>query len=253
MRFLLDHPVLLLVVSLAFFTSATRLGAALQLWHRPLDETTRGDFDIVLGATLTLLSLLVGFSFSMASSRYDLRKECEEREANAIGTAYNKADLLPGADAQKVHQLLREYTGLRIRFYTADGRDHGQALGLATRQMQARLWGTVATAVHGAPTAVSAMAAGAMTDAIDSEGYAQAAAWNRIPMGAWVLLYVLGGVAMTMIGYRFRIGAAHYLLMLISPGVVAVALFLIADIDCPHNGVIRVAPENLLALIPSLA
>jgi hypothetical protein len=97
------------------------------------------------------------------------------------------------------------------------------------------------------------MAAGAMTDAIDSEGYAQAAAWNRIPMGAWVLLYVLGGVAMTMIGYRFRIGAAHYLLMLISPGVVAVALFLIADIDCPHNGVIRVAPENLLALIPSLA
>jgi hypothetical protein len=252
MHALLDHPIVLLLVSLAFLVMAARLGTALQVWSGPLDETTRGDFDIVLGATLTLLSLLVAFSFSMASSRYDQRKNCEESEANAIGTAYNKADLLPSADAAKVHQLLREYTDLRIRFYTTVGNVRVHELSSATRQMQAQLWGTVAAAARAAPTPTSALAAGAMTDVIDSEGYAQAAAWNRIPVGAWVLLFALGGVAMMMIGYRFRIQAPHSLLVLISPGVVATAFFLIGDIDCPHSGVIRVAPENLQALVQSL-
>ena len=74
MHALLDHPVVLLLVSFAFLWTATRLGAWLQRRRGPLDETGRADFDIVLGATLTLLSLLVGFSFSMASSRYDQRK-----------------------------------------------------------------------------------------------------------------------------------------------------------------------------------
>ncbi len=95
------------------------MGAALQVRRGILDEAGRADFDIVLGASLTLLSLLVGFSFSMASSRYDERKGYEEGEANAIGTAYTRAELLPTADALKLQQLLREYNGLRIRFYSA--------------------------------------------------------------------------------------------------------------------------------------
>ena len=64
---------------------------------------------------------------------------------------------------------------------------------------------------------------------------------------------MLGSVATTMIGYRFRMGARHFMLMLILPGIVAIAFFLIADIDCPNGGVILVTPENLQALAPSLA
>ena len=118
MQTLLNRPVVLFVFSFAFLWAATRLGTWLQIWHGQLDESRKGDFDIVLGATLTLLSLIVGFSFSMASSRYDQRKNYEEDEANAIGTVYARADLLPGADAVKIQQLLREYTAQRIRFYT---------------------------------------------------------------------------------------------------------------------------------------
>ena len=108
-RFLLDHPIVLLFVLLAIFWSATRLGAVLRAWLGPLDKDKHGDFDLMLGATLTLLSLIVGFSFSMAGNRYDQRKNLEEDEANAIGTAYARADLLPAADAAKVKGLLREY------------------------------------------------------------------------------------------------------------------------------------------------
>src|SRR5450432_1697802 len=168
MHTLLDHPIVLLLVSFAFLWIATRLGAALQVRHGALDESGRGDFDIVLGATLTLLSLLVGFSFSMASSRYDQRKNYEEGEANAIGTAYARADLLPSADAMKLHQLLREYNGLRIRFYTTVDSAQVRELNGATSQKQAQLWGTVAAAARAAPTPVSALASAAMNDALNA-------------------------------------------------------------------------------------
>ena len=252
MQTLLDHPIVLLLVSFVILWTATRLGASLQIRRGPLNESERADFDIVLGATLTLLSLLVGFTFSMASSRYDQRKNYEADEANAIGTAYARAELLPSADATKVRQLLREYTDLRIHFYTTSDRAQVRALDSATRRKQAQLWGAVAAAARTAPTPTSALAASAMNDTLNSQAYSQAAAWNRIPLGAWVLLYVLGAVATIMIGYRFRMGARHYLLMLIVPATVAIAFFLVADIDCPHRGVIRVAPENLQALAPSL-
>src|SRR6516165_4211225 len=71
----------------------------------------------VLTATLTLLALIIGFSFSMAVSRYDQRKNCE---ANAIGTEYVRADLLPADDGTKLRELLRKYVNQRILFYHGD-------------------------------------------------------------------------------------------------------------------------------------
>ena len=67
---------------------------------------------------LTLLGLLIGFAFSMAVTRYDQRKDYEEGEANAIGTAWVRADLLPDADAAQVRILLKRYLNERVRFYT---------------------------------------------------------------------------------------------------------------------------------------
>ena len=74
-------------------------------------------FSVVQAATLTLLGLIIGFSFSMAISRYDQRKNYEEAEANAIGTEYVRADLLPAGDAAAVRAKLRKYPDLRIEFY----------------------------------------------------------------------------------------------------------------------------------------
>jgi hypothetical protein len=258
MHFLLDHPVLFLLALLLVLGSATRLGATLRVRHGPLEDARRGDFDIVLGATLTLLSLIVGFSFSMAASRYDLRKNYEEAEANAIGTAYARADLLPSVDAAKVQRLLREYVDLRMRFYTITSYTLGtderlSELNQATTRLQAKLWAAVVAPASTAPTAPTALAVAAMNDAINSQGYAQAASWNRIPAGAWVLLCTIGLVATIMIGFRFDEGSRQRMLMLILPVLVAVSLFLIADIDCPRGGMIRVIPQNLTALMATLS
>ena len=111
----------------------------------------------------------------------------------------------------------------------------------------------VASASGAAPSPLSALSVASINDVLNAQGYAQAAAWNRLPRGAWVLLYALGIVTTGMIGYRFQKGTQHRSHMLILPGIVSIAFFLIADIDCPQWGVIRVSPENLQALAASLS
>ena len=85
--FLINHPVLFFVVSLVVMWGAAHLGLLLRHWRHPEPLEDGDDYGLILGATLTLLGLLIGFSFSMAISRYDQRKDYEEEEANAIGTA----------------------------------------------------------------------------------------------------------------------------------------------------------------------
>lgn len=91
-----------------------------------------------------------------------------------------------------------------------------------------------------------------MNDVINSQGYTQAAWWNRIPKAAWWLMGLIAVTCNLMLGYSVRHLRRRSVLLSVLPLVVAIAFFLIADIDCPRGGVIRVAPQNLMALEPTL-
>ena len=118
MTFLTDHPALLALVSFGVLSGATWLGARFFRLRPAAGSAVYEDFGLIQGATLTLLGLIIGFSFSMAVGRYDQRKNFEEEEANAIGTEYVRMDLLPGAAASSVRNMLAGYVGQRILFYT---------------------------------------------------------------------------------------------------------------------------------------
>src|SRR2546429_4500277 len=94
----MNFPLLVFAMSFLLLSLAAAVGDIVRSKIHPLVEEERDDFGIILSATLTLLGLLIGFSFSMAISRYDQRKNYEEAEANAIGTEYVRADLLPPGD-----------------------------------------------------------------------------------------------------------------------------------------------------------
>jgi hypothetical protein len=115
---IIDIPILVFAVAFVGQWLSARLGDFFRKRKRSLQEIERKDLDIVLTAALTLLGLIIGFSFSMAISRYDQRKNYEEAEANAIGTEYVRADFLPAADAAKLQSLLAKYTGQRVLFFT---------------------------------------------------------------------------------------------------------------------------------------
>jgi len=247
---LMNFPLLVFVLSFVVLLLAAQIGDILRSKLRPLKEEDRDDFSVVLSATLTLLGLLIGFSFSMAISRYDQRKNYEEAEANAIGTEYVRADLLPAADATRVRVLLKKYIDQRVLFYTIRDPHQLAKINTDTAELQNQLWSALQPTAVANSTPVIALAVSGMNDVLNSQGYTQAAWWNRIPIAAWVLMAAIAICCNILIGY----GAHHTdrRLLLILPMAVSISFFLIADIDSPRGGAIRVAPQNLLSLSKSL-
>jgi hypothetical protein len=246
---MLNFPVVLFVTSFVGLWGATKAGVFAVRRIRPLAAEAREDYNVVLTATLTLLGLIIGFTFSMAVSRYDQRKDYEEEETNAIGTEYVRADLLPSADRGQVQELLRKYVEQRILFYTTRDARQLWLVNAYTAQLQDQLWSAVQGPAITKASAVTALAASGMNDVLNSEGYTQAAWLNRIPTAAWILMIAIAVCCNFLLGYGVRCRETGLLLIL--PLVLAIAFFLIADIDSPRRGVIRVFPENLRSLSQS--
>jgi hypothetical protein len=247
----LNYPVLLSLLAFASMWLASAAG--LWLRGRLAGERPRSDdLDLVTGATLSLLALIIGFTFSMAGSRYDQRKINEESEANAIGTEYLRAELLPPPDAARVRALLRAYLDERIKFFESGDPGQEAAINQRTDQLELNLWEGVRAPASAQPTPVTALAVGGMNNVIDARGFSQAAIWNRIPPASWILL---GGIALLnggLLGYGSRDSRRWRRLGFVLPVAVGISFLLIADIDAPRHGLIRVNPENLQSLAHSL-
>ncbi len=207
-------------------------------------------FDTVQAATLTLLALIVGFTFSMAVTRYDQRKTLEEAEANAIGTEYLRAGVLPGDGSARVRGLLRNYLDLRIAFYEEGHAQLDVEIGQKTSQLQNELWAAVLPAAVSQQTPTMALVLSGMNDVINSQGYTQAAWWNCIPAGAWAMMGLMAISCNLLVGYSERRSSKLFLFVL--PVIISISFFLIADLDSPSGGVIRVHPQNLLATSQSM-
>ena len=232
MTFLVNHPILTFVVTVVVLWLSFLVGSVLRKRRSDMAEEERGDYGVLLAAMLTLLGLIIGFTFSMAGTRYDQRKNLEEEEANAIGT-----------------ELLRSYLDQRILFYTHSG-DQLREVNATTAKLRAELWEAVKTPVGTNRGAVEALAVSGMNDVLNSQGYTQAAWWNRIPIGAWCLMWAIAICCNLMIGFYMRPKDPKSI-RFIMPIVIAVAFLLIADIDTPRRGIITVQPQNLISLADS--
>ena len=206
----------------------------------------------MLGASLTLLGLIIGFAFSMAVSRYDERKHFEEAEANAIGTEYVRADMLPAVEAAAARQLLRSYLDQRVLFYTTRDAQQLRQINLRTAELQKQLWATAEVPAVAQPSVVLGLAVSGMNDVLNSAGYTQAAWLNRIPRSAWILMGVIALLCNAMAGYGMGHLKARSPLIWMLPLMVSIAFFLIADIDSTRAGIVLVVPENLESLADSL-
>lgn len=248
---LMNYPLWMFVPTAVVLWLAAQLGAALRR-RRPLQDGEREDFGVVQAATLTLLALIIGFSFSMATSRYDLRKNYEEGEANAIGTEYVRAGLLSAEDAAKVRAQLRKYTKLRIEFYLTRSHEELAKINRDTAELQNEMWVTVQNPALAQPTPVTALVLSGMNDVLNSQGYTQAAWWNRIPTSAWGLLYLTAIFCNVLVGYGARDQRLRTIMLIVMPIIIAISFLMIADIDAPRGGLIHVRPQNLQSLLESL-
>ena len=250
MTFLLNRPVLFFLFTLALLWLAGLLGAYVRRFRSNPKSLDEGDFNLILGATLTLLGLFIGFTFAMAVSRYDQRKNYEEEEANAIGTEYLRVDILPTADAAKVRALLRDYLDQRIIYYTRNDAELLRESMVKSSQLQSNLWSAVVGPVNAQPSLISMLVLSGMNDVLNSEGYTEAAWRNRVPVAAWVLMISIATFSNLLLGHHSH-GKASVLLSVL-PLVLSISFFLIAEIDSPRSGTIRVHAINLERLAASL-
>ncbi|MFO1402782.1 MAG: hypothetical protein U1F30_16475 [Steroidobacteraceae bacterium] len=199
----LRSPPTLFLASFLALCLAAWVGARHLTRLRAHVAAAREDFDVILGATLTLLALIIGFTFSMALSRYDQRKNLEEAEANAIGTEYLRADLLPEADAGRVRALLRDYMAQRLAYYTTrDAATLAQVEARGPRGCSRNCGRRCGGAGGGRADAGDGAGRRRHERCPEFAGYTDAAWSNWIPAEAWFLLVVIAGCGVVLVGVR---------------------------------------------------
>jgi hypothetical protein len=249
---ILHIPILVFVLSLLLLGASAWIGTKHLNRVHELEDGVRPDHSIVLTATLTLFGLVVGFSFSMAVDRYNERMNYESAESNIIGTEYLRTDLLPAEQGSKIRDLLKNYLDLRILSYNTIDESKLRDISVRTDHTQADLWSAVQPSATANTAPVVALAVSGMNDVFNSRGDTQGANRNRIPTAAWFLMLAIGIFCNLLIGWGFQSLKGSGTLLVVLPLVSAVAFMLIADIDTPRHGIIRIEPQNLIGLQRSI-
>lgn len=207
----------------------------------------------VLVSMLGLLALLLAFTFSASLQRYDDRSRSVVAEANAIGTAYLRAELVPGDIAgASAQDLVRQYLDVRIREGRVDFNDAAERnLLLATaRTLEARLWGHAVAGARLDPGPVtSGLFIQSLNDLIDASAARRAANSRHVPEVVIFLVFATILVTTATLGYAsglagHRVTLAAFVLVVL----IALVVYLIIDLDRPRRGSIQVSQDSLVNL-----
>lgn len=218
------------------------LGRRLRLRRR--EEKPSSGLGTIDGAVFGLMALLLGFSFSGAVSRFDLRRDLIVQEANAIGTAWLRIDLLPEGVQPQIRNDFRAYLDARLDFYKNLESDRAKALEeLALSQnLQTKIWTeSIAAAKQISSPAVLTLVAGSLNEMIDISSTRSVALQTHPPLLIYLTLVMLAMASCLIAG--FGMGDTDKRPWL-HTAVFAVALFLtvymIIDLEFPRAGIIRV-------------
>ena len=247
---------IILGASIALFLLGDEFGFRLGRRRRPtVSEDAKSQVTAIQGAVLGLLALLLGFTFAMAMSRFEVRKQQILDESNAIGTCFLRAQLLPEPQKMAVSNLLRQYVKVRLQFYQADI-DH-QSLKVAksqTEELQGQLWAYAAAWGEQEPRAVTAgLFLQSLNEVIDLHSKGLTALENHVPEIILVLLYFVALAATGLIGYGCGLaGRRNFLVTLVAAVLIAAVIVVIIDLDRPQRGLIKVGLGRMVELRQSL-
>lgn len=208
------------------------------------------------GAILGLLALMIGFTFSMALSRFEARRDAVLIEANAIGTTALRARLLPAPHNRETLRLLRDYVKLRLDI-TRDipTPEELDAMVRRSGKIQEALWQQVkAVTARDNGMVPTGLFIQSLNEMIDNQEKRLLAARNRLPAVILYALYAVAIVAIGFAGYANGLQARYSRLPVHLVGVlVAAMIILIQDLERPGAGFIRVGQEPMVSVAATLA
>ncbi|WP_299288081.1 hypothetical protein [uncultured Tateyamaria sp.] len=223
--------------------------------QRNENDESKSQANAVQGSLLGLLALLLGFTFSLSLGRYDERASQVVNEANAIGTAWLRTDLVAEPAQSEVKDLFRLYAQLRLTASTvpsieADTRDRliAQAEGMFDQ-----IWEIAAEETQRAPSPVTMGFAASLNDMIDALATRDAAIDRHVPelvlfllFGTFILLGAVIGFASAI--SNVRPGVPVYAMMTL----IVILVFLIIDLDRPRRGLIEVDQTKLITTVQQI-
>jgi hypothetical protein len=220
------------------------LGRRLGLRRLALDsEAEREGFGVVGGAIFALMGLLIAFTFSGAASRFDTRRQLVVEEANAIGTAYLRLDLLPASAREALRKSFRDYVDARLQVYQKlpDITAAKQALTHAT-WLQGQIWSQALAACEEASQPATMLLLPALNSMIDITTTRTVATQIHPPQVIFIMLYVLALASSLLAGYSMAGGqsSSRWIHMLVFAVIMALTVYVILDLEYPRLGLIRV-------------
>jgi hypothetical protein len=196
-------------------------------------------------AVLALGALLIGFTFAMATQRFEDRKKILVNEANAIGTAYLRTRVVDDPAGEEIRALMRQYTDERIALYDVNDPARVAATEQASAVLQQQIWSRVMTVARDYQRPVmTGLLVGTVNEMFDIADERRAVRDNPVPYTAFVVLVLVTGVAMASIGYTCGVTGKKLLFgMLVMPLLTAAVVVLVYDLANVSSGL--VSPNNM--------
>ena len=205
----------------------------------------------MVGAMLGLLAFMLAFTFSLAGSRFEDRRQILLSEANAIGTTYLRAAMLPEPMHTEGQNLLREYVDVRLEGVQPDKFAHAVT---KSEELHQRLWSVAGAATEKDRSDITGLFVSSLNEVIDLHATRlMAGVRSRVPSVIWIVLFLLGFIAMVMLGYHTGLSGSRRSIAVIALvlGFCAVQ-YLIADLDRPGAGMLRVSQQSMIDLRRSM-
>lgn len=226
-----------------------------RLGHRfaaKADRASKEHVNAIQASILGILALLLAFTLSLSLQRYDSRSQAVVDEANAIGTAYLRSQLLRPPMRADAQTLLQEYVALRVRAAATtlvDEAERDTLLAKAVRTQRA-LWAIALRAADVDPSPVtSGLFIQSLNDLIDSYGRRDAALSRHVPEVVLLLLYVTFPLTGGIVGFASGLaGHRPSLVSYVMVALIVILVFVIVDLDRPRRGLIEISQKSLLDL-----
>ena len=234
--------IVILLVVLLSVECGYRLGKYRRSRHEQEKEAPLGT---MVGATLGLLAFILAFTFGLAAARFDARRQALLDEANAIGTTYLRAGMLPER-GEEVRRLLRDYVAARLEAIQLGKLAEGIR---RSENVQQQVWTEAETVGQKNPNSiVVGLFVQSLNQMIDLHAARmQAGLRSRIPGAICLGLFAVASLSLATMGYHAGLSGTRRSLAIVAVAVTfAVVIELIADLDRPQEGVPRVSQQALL-------
>lgn len=250
-------PLLICLVLMGVWVVALEIG--FQVKKRRMkggsDSIEKADIALILGAVLTLLALLLGFTYAMAMGRFEARRQLVIEEANAIGTTYLRAKALPEPRSSEIQELLRQYTALRVEIggMVDYSPEKIREVDNRTKQLLSLIWSHAATQARESPNPITSVFLQSLNEMIDLHTKRLAEFRNRVPFPIYLVLFVVSTITMWLVGIYFGSGQRMPIPTTMIILLVASVIWLIMDLDQPVRGAIRASQQSLIDLQQDLS